>query len=642
MAFPQLDDWKDAIYSKIVLKCGDRRYWETWAADVATIADRHTTRIKALLNGKDKKQAKAFAAFLSGLQTNLNPAVSREDAIEMLSQHLITRPIFDALFSRYAFAKENPVSQAMQGMLDALYDEALHKEAEALERFYASVKTRVEGIDNAAGRQKVVVELYDKFFRIAFPRIAERLGIVYRPVEVVDFIVQSVEDVLREEFDTTIGAENVHIIDPFTGTGTFLARVLQSGLIKPKDLHRKYENELHANEIVLLAYYIAAINIEETYHDLMGKAGKDAAYEPFEGIVLTDTFQLFESSAHMTGEGLPENTARVRRQKAAPIRVVMSNPPYSAQQESENDNNANLEYPALDERIRSTYANRSKAKLLKNLYDSYIRAIRWASDRINDRGVVAFVTNGSFIDANNMDGLRACLVNEFTSLYVFNLRGNQRTSGELSRQEGGKVFGSGSRTPVAITVMVKNPAKAGPAVLRYHDIGDYLSREEKLAIVADLTSIGGLSKASKWQTLAPKADHDWINQRDPAFGAFVPLGDKEGGSRLVFFDLYSQGLLTSRDSWCYNASCKGVASSMRRMVDTYMEDLPRVQRALEGVKKENRERVVAETINTDPKSISWSRALKGDMMRAKPQRFAPTQERRSRVIPAVHETMGLF
>jgi predicted helicase len=624
-AFPQLDDWKDAIYSKIVLKCGDRRYWETWAADVAKIAERHTTRIKALLDGKDKKQAptkqtKAFDAFLSGLRTNLNPAVSREDAIEMLAQHLITRPIFDALFGTYAFAKANPVSQAMQEMLDALDDQALHKEAETLDKFYASVKTRVDGIDNAEGRQKVVVELYDKFFRIAFPRMSERLGIVYTPVEVVDFIVRSVEDVLREEFSTTIGAENVHIIDPFTGTGTFIVRLLQSGLIKPSDLSRKYKHELHANEIVLLAYYIAAINIEETYHGLMRAAGGSGGYEPFEGIVLTDTFQLFESGAAITGEGLPENTARVKRQRAAPIRVVMANPPYSAQQDSANDNNQNLDYPALDARIETMYAARSNATLVKNLYDSYIRAIRWATDRVNERGVVAFVTNGSFIDANNMDGLRACLVDEFTSLYVFNLRGNQRTSGELSRQEGGKVFGSGSRTPVAITVMVKNPAKSGPAALRYHDIGDYLSREEKLAIVADVASISGLAKASKWQTLTPNADHDWINQRDPAFERFMALGNKDDSKADTLFDTYSLGVVTNRDAWAYNFSSARVQASISAMIDVYNEERRKYHKACEGKAKKDWPDV-GDVVAADPKRISWTRSLKADVGRDKDLAF---------------------
>mgnify|MGYP002783716194 CR=1 FL=1 len=612
--FPQLDDWKDAIYSKIVLKCGDRRYWETWAADVAKIAERHTTRIKALLDGKDKKQAKAFAAFLAGLQTNLNPAVSREDAIEMLSQHLITRPIFDALFGSYAFAKANPVSLAMQQMLDALDDEALHKEAETLDKFYASVKTRVDGIDNAEGRQKVVVELYDKFFRIAFPRMAERLGIVYTPVEVVDFIVRSVEDVLREEFGTTIGAENVHIIDPFTGTGTFIVRLLQSGLIKPADLPRKYKHELHANEIVLLAYYIAAINIEETYHGLMRAAGKDAAYEPFEGIVLTDTFQLFESGAAMTSEGLPENTARVRRQRAAPIRVVMSNPPYSVGQDSQNDDNKNLEYPALDNRIAETYAARSSAKLLRNLYDSYVRAIRWATDRIEGRGVVAFVTNGYFIDGNSLDGLRACLVDEFTSLYVFNLRGNARTSGEIRKAEAGNVFGGGARTPVAITVMVKNPAKTGPAVLRYHDIGDYLSREEKLGIVADAASIGGLAKTGRWQTLPPNADHDWINVRDPAFEGFHALAAVEDGAPSVFQD-YSLGMLTSRDSWMYGSSSRQVLAQMKEMVACVEAETRRFHSTFAGATREQMQSGIDEFLTGDRKKVAWSVNLKRDVVR---------------------------
>lgn len=630
-AFPELDNWKDAIYSKIVLKCGDRRYWETWAADVAKIAERHTTRIKALLDGKDKKQANAFEAFLSGLRTNLNPAVSREDAIEMLSQHLITRPIFDALFANYAFAKANPVSQAMQSMLDALDDEALHKESEALENFYTSVKTRVDGIDNAEGRQKVVVELYDRFFRVAFPRMAERLGIVYTPVEVVDFIVRSVEDVLRDEFSTTIGAENVHVIDPFTGTGTFIVRLLQSGLIKPADLPRKYKHELHANELVLLAYYIAAINIEETFHGLMRTQGIDTPYEPFEGIVLTDTFQLFEFSGHIAENALPENTARVRRQKAAPIRVVMSNPPYSAQQDSANDNNQNLDYHALDARIEASYAARSNATLVKNLYDSYIRAIRWATDRINGRGVVAFVTNGSFIDANNMDGLRACLVDEFTSLYIFNLRGHARGSGEFRRAEAGNVFGAGTRTSVSITVMVKNPAKTGPATLRYHDIGDYLSREEKLALVMESASVSGLAKAGKWQTLRPNSSYDWINQRDPAFMAFLPLKSSEDDSNPSVFAEQTIGANTSRDAWVYNFSARRVFSNASQMVEFYNNQVPKVRKALDGIAKEKRDQVLDASIDTDPARVSWSANLKAYASRGKTLKIG-----RSSVTPSLY------
>lgn len=297
--FPHLDDWKDAIFVRVVLKCGDRRYWESWAKDVAQIADRHTTRIKALIEGQDPHYKKSFLAFLDGLRKNINPSISENDAVEMLSQHLITRPVFDALFEGYAFTRNNPVSKAMQRMVDVLQDQTLEKETIALEKFYASVRDRAKGIDNAEGKQRVVIELYDKFFRSAFPKMAERLGIVYTPVEVVDFILHSVNDVLQDEFGSSVSDKDVHIIDPFTGTGTFIVRLLQSGLIEGKDLERKYLTELHANEIVLLAYYIAAINIEEAFHGRTsaqpvfgGKKTAPASYVPFEGIVLTDTFQL--------------------------------------------------------------------------------------------------------------------------------------------------------------------------------------------------------------------------------------------------------------------------------------------------------------------------------------------------------------
>lgn len=455
--FPQLEAWKDAIYAKIVLKCGSRRYWEDWAKDVAAIAERHTERLKALLDAGEPRHREAFAAFLAGLRQNINPSISGDDAIEMLSQHLITRPVFDALFEGYAFTQHNPVSLAMQQMLETLHDQSLEKETEKLAKFYASVRERASGIDNAEGRQRVVIELYDKFFRTAFPKMAERLGIVYTPVEVVDFIIRSVQDVLQHEFQSSLGAKDVHVIDPFTGTGTFIVRLLQSGFIGQGDLLRKYQHELHANEIVLLAYYIAALNIEETFHGFLregvkysGPESSAAAYHPFEGIVLTDTFQLSETKGDMDEKMFPENNRRVKRQKAAPIRVVVGNPPYSVGQESESDNNKNLKYETLDSRIASTYAAASNAKLAKSFYDSYIRAIRWASDRIHGKGVVGFVTNSSFIDSNNLDGLRASLTDEFTGIYVFNLRGNAHTSGEQRRMEKGNVFGEGSRAGIAV------------------------------------------------------------------------------------------------------------------------------------------------------------------------------------------------
>ena len=566
--FPNLEEWRDAIFAKIVLKCGDRRYWESWAKDVSVIAERHITRIKALLDGSDSAHRKAFEEFLQGLRTNLNPAVSEDDAIEMLAQHLITKPVFDALFDGYAFTQHNPVSKSMQTMLDMLETQALNKEQQSLEKFYASVRQRAVGIDNAQGKQKVIVELYDKFFRTAFPRMAERLGIVYTPVEVVDFIIHSADHALRQEFGVGLSDHGVHVLDPFTGTGTFMVRLLQSGLIKPEDLAHKYRNEFHANEIVLLAYYIAAINIEETYHSLAKAHDSSATYQPFEGIVLTDTFQLNEGQSKLDDQ-FPENNKRAKRQTSNDIRVIIGNPPYSAQQASQNDANQNLAYPQLDAKIEASYAANSNASNVKNLYDSYIRAVRWASDRIKDKGVVCYVSNGSFIDANNMDGLRKCLTDEFTSVYVFNLRGNARTSGEQRRMEKGNVFGEGTRTPVAISLLVKNPARQDKGRLFYYDIGDYLSREEKLKVIADFASIGSIP----WRTLKPNDSQDWINQRDPAFDAFLPLGDKSNPDETTLFDLYSQGVLTARDTWAYSFSKDALTANMGRMIDFYNQQV---------------------------------------------------------------------
>ncbi|MDB9481900.1 damage-inducible protein, partial [Dolichospermum circinale CS-537/05] len=265
--FP-IEEWRNAIYAKIVTKCGDRQYWEKWAKNVAEIADTHISRIKALLENSESEAKKVFDEFITGLHQNINPNVTEDEAIEMLSQHLITKPVFDALFEGYEFTKYNPVSQTMQRMLDVLEGQSLQKEVKTLDKFYQSVRERASGIDNAEGKQRIIIELYDKFFRAAFPRLVERLGIVYTPVEVVDFIIKSADFALKQEFGVGLTDEGVHVLDPFTGTGTFMVRLLQSGLIKPEDLQRKFTSELHANEIVLLAYYIAAINIEESYHFL--------------------------------------------------------------------------------------------------------------------------------------------------------------------------------------------------------------------------------------------------------------------------------------------------------------------------------------------------------------------------------------
>ena len=605
-----VDEFSKAIMAKIVKKCGTRDYWADWASDIAKIAQTHISRIKGIVEKDGSKEQEAFNGFLHELRDDLNDGITQDEAIEMLAQHIITKPVFDALFEGYDFTKHNPVSLALQKVLDVLDEHSLEKESESLQKFYASVKMRAEGIDTADAKQKIVVELYDKFFRNAFPRMTERLGIVYTPVEVVDFIIHSVNAILQKEFGQTLGSKGVHIIDPFTGTGTFITRLLQSGLIKSDELAYKYSKEIHANEIVLLAYYIAAINIEAVYHGIAG-----GEYKPFEGICLTDTFQLYEKD-DMVSKLLADNSARRVAQKEQKIKVVIGNPPYSAGQKSENDNAKNVEYPHLDGRIRETYAKHSTATLQKNLYDSYVRAIRWGSDRLADSssGVIGYVSNASYLDTGAMDGMRKCLKDEFSSLYVFNLRGNARTQGEQRRKEKGNVFGEGSRSPVAITLFVKNPDAAEHGKVFYHDIGDYLTREEKLGAVRDFGSIDGVGAESKWTTITPDKHNDWLNLRDESFDKHISLGDKKDAASVSIFANYSQGILTSRDAWCYNASRSSVAQNIRRMIDFYAGETERF--------KNSGKKNVEDVINTDPTKISWSRALKASVKNAKKITFS--------------------
>lgn len=616
----QFEQLQNVVFARMVQKVGDRKYWEQWAKDVAIIAERQIERIQYLITEK-KDQREAFEKFLLGLQKNINPSISETQAVEMLAQHIITKPIFEALFEGYSFVNHNAVSVSMQRMLDELEPQTLVDESESLQKFYAFVKRNASGIDNAKGKQEIIIRLYDNFFKAAFPKMVEQLGIVYTPVEVVDFIVRSVDDVLKQEFNRSISDENIHILDPFTGTGTFMTRLLQSGLIKQGDLERKYKHELHANEIVLLAYYIAAVNIENAYHDLRNDVNE---YEPFEGIVLTDTFQLGETdeSQKLFSEMFPQNSARVARQKKAPLRVIMGNPPYSIGQQSANDNAANQKYGRLENRIGKTYAALSTATNRGALYDAYIKAFRWSTDRLDPKngGIIAFVSNGSWLDGNSTDGFRKSLEKEFSSIWVFNLRGNQRTSGELSRKEGGKIFGSGSRTPIAITLLVKNPnKKTEKATIHYHDIGDYLSREDKLAKIAKFQTVA--NAVMTWKTLKPNAEGDWLNQRNDVFNTFIPIGDKKGdeGKNSFFVPYYSNGVKTNRDAWVYNFDKEALSENMKETIRLYMEGLNDFQIRSKGKKNPKAD----DYIDFSQTMISWTREIKWDIEKGKEYKFEP-------------------
>jgi predicted helicase len=584
--FAQLGaEWRDAIYAKIVEKVGERDYWIRWTKNVAEIAARQQARIRNLLDA-DENVRLEFEAFVKGLQDNLNPSVTDKQAIEMLAQHIVTQPIFDALFEGHEFSKRNPVARIMTMMVGTLEEANVGTETNELDRFYDWVRNTISGITDPAGKQTIIKRLYQDFFTVAFSSTSERDGIVYTPNEIVDFILHSADQVLRSEFGQSLGDPGVGILDPFTGTGTFIVNLLRSGLIEPDALKRKYEGqEIWANEINLLAYYVAAANIEETYLDVVG-----GEYTPFPGMVLTDTFQSSEENDQMDTHGVFSlNNERVAKQWASDLTVIVGNPPYSSGQDSANDNNQNLKYPSLDKRIEATYAALSDAQNKNSLYDSYLRAIRWATDRIGDRGVVAFVTNGGYIDGNTAAGVRKSLVAEYSSLYIFNLRGNQRTAGEQSRKEGGKIFDSGSRATVAIAVLVKSPNAAEHGVLNYRDIGDYLTRAQKLEFIA---AARGLSNV-EWSSVQTNHEGDWTGQRDKLFATFRALGDKS--SRTGVLSVYSGGLKTNRDAWAYSSSRVSLEHNITRLIQHFNAQVDR--HVADGSEP-----------STDPKEMSWNRA----------------------------------
>ena len=597
LSLPDLGEWRDALYARIVERVGDRRYMEHWADDISRIASAQQARIRGLLDHPDQnpRAVARFGEFLAALQRNLNDGVTRDDAIAMLSQHLITRPVFEALFGDGQFSGQNPVSRVMQGMLDELDVGGLDAETATLEGFYEHIRTLIGGIDTAEGRQRVITGLYGQFFKKALPDAVEALGIVYTPIEIVDFINRSVNDLLTLHFDgATLSDEGVHVLDPFVGTGTFIARLIETGLITPEALERKYASELHANEIMLFAYYIAAMNIETAYQSQR----PDGPYRPFEGIVLADTFQMSEAGDLMDTAVFPRNNDRADRQLGLDIRVIVANPPWSAGQKSQNDDNQNMSYPTLDASIRNTYATRGTSSNKNKLYDSYIRAIRWASNRLATSpagGVIGFVTNGGWLDGNAASGVRDTLTREFHHIYVYNLRGNQRTSGEQSRREGGKVFDSGSRATVAIMLLVKQPGTipVGGGTVSYHDIGDYLSRDEKLAAVA-AARIDGLP----WQRIAADDHHDWLNQRDRRYDRLIPLAGDSG----AIFHTVSNGLNTARDAWVYNSSEAALRRNVQGMIDFYNDQMAEFEVREPSARSAS---AVKAFVDNDPARFSW-------------------------------------
>ena len=616
--------FEHAIASQLVKACGDRQYWDRWGREVARITNTITGHVRVAVES-DADLEEKFREFSAQMEATIGGTLPSGDLSAMVAQHVVTMPVFDALFAGSGFADRNPISKALNELLDEFKnkDVRLRDETVELDRFYESVRNRLSGAADSDARLKIMLEVYESFFREAMPADIQRLGIVYTPVELVDFILRSADAVLRQEFGRGLTSESVHILDPFTGTGTFINRLLTQNnsqgepLIADADLTRKFTNthhplvpggsvqEIHANEIVLLAYYLAAIKIEEGYRERIGD------YEPFSGIVLTDTFT--HDPAKLPGTGtIGYNSARAKQQSELPIQVIIANPPWSAGQKSSGDDIPRPEYPEIEQRVRDTYGKRHKDITGRGAGPSsgnlYVEAFRWACDRLDtpdgDRtrpGIVAFVHPNSLSNAPSLIGMRAALRDEFSDIYVVNLLGDAMKSGDEYRREGDKTFGQGSRNGVQITILVRNPDKEAdePAVLHYATVPEYSTRDQKFAWLAQLGDV-----TSEQFEMVPITDtHDWVNLTDGTFKELLPVcatGTAKPHDATAITD-HALGAKTNCDTYAYAFSYGALASKINALIYAYEYARHRVSTGTS---------IKDATQNDELEAIKWTHTLK--------------------------------
>lgn len=607
-----LDDFNGKLLARLVLKVGDREYIENWAKDVAKVMPALMEKLKIICTGEtydDEFCNPDFNEYHKALKFCVNENVSEEDAIKMLAQQIVTKPIFEKLFGDQGFVKDNSVSKTIDNMLDKINaDNSLAEINQQLEDFYRGVERTMSLVDTADGKQKVITALYEKFFKNAFPKDQAINGVVYTPIEIVNFILRSAADILKQEFDRDINDEGVNILDPFTGTGTFIAQLMESGLITSENLERKYTKELYANEITLLAYYIAAVNIENTYTRITGIDG----YLPFENILLTDTFNIEEicrrygTGSQMTLDTedgyFSKNRAIIRREASKPITLIVGNPPYGASQKSANDNAKKRKYlNGIDDRIKKTYLDddnfESKKGNVNSVYDNYVRAFRWATDRLGDNdGIIAFVTPNGWMTGSAFEGFRKVIEKEFSKIYVFNLRGDQ--NGSNWREEGEKVFGEGSKVGISITLLVKRKGFSGKAEIQYVQTDDYMKRQEKFDMLNKSVSFGRMSDSWNLESIEPKPNGDWLVERNEIFDMLIPLAGEKKFDKYKndsVFVGYSRGYGTSRDQWMYNFNSVYLKQNMSSFLEEY-----KVQKA-------------SGKIIYDTSKISWNSSLLKDV-----------------------------
>ncbi|STR18929.1 restriction endonuclease Eco57I [Helicobacter pylori] len=602
-----LQDLANAVYNVMPTKLGDRNYWENFAKKTGNIARTLNERLKNIFD----KNPEFFHGFLNSLRGNIHQSIKEEEALDMIISHIITKPIFDAIFGDNI---KNPIAKALDKMVLKLSDLGLEGETKDLKNLYESVKTEAARAKSQKSQQELIKNLYNTFFKEAFRKQSEKLGIVYTPIEVVDFILRATNGILKKHFNTDFNDKNITIFDPFTGTGSFIARLLskENELISDEALKEKFLNHLFAFDIVLLSYYIALINITQAAQN------RDSSLKNFKNIALTDSLDYLEEKSDkgvIPGfEDLKENQEIKTTMEKQNIRVIIGNPPYSSGAKSENDNNQNLTHPKLEKWVNEAYGKNSTAKVGKATRDTLIQSMRMASDLLKDKGVLGFVVNGSFIDSKSADGFRKCVAQEFSHLYVLNLRGNARTSGEERKKEGDGIFDSGSRATIAIIFFVKDKDAPNHTIF-YYEVGDYLKREAKLNLLAGFENL----ESVPFKEITPNNKGDWINQRSEEFEKLIPLKRDKTLQNDSIFDINSGGVVSGRDPWVYNFSPNILTQSVQKCIDTYNADLKRFnevfreafkQRA-KGVKSGDRYKHLNDKeITTDKTKIAWTRSLK--------------------------------
>lgn len=609
-----LQDLADAVYNVMPTKLGDRNYWENFTKKTGNIARTLNNRLKNIFD----KNPEFFHGFLDSLRENIHQNIKEEEALDMITSHIITKPIFDAIFGDNI---KNPIAKALDKMVLKLSDLGLEGETKDLKNLYESVKTEALHAKSQKSQQELIKNLYNTFFKEAFKKQSEKLGIVYTPIEVVDFILRATNGILKKHFNTDFNDQSITIFDPFTGTGSFIARLLskENALINDEALKEKFQKNLFAFDIVLLSYYIALINITQAAQN------RDSSLTNFKNIALTDSLDYLEEKndkgVFKFFEDLKENKDIKDTLAGQNIRVIIGNPPYSAGAKSENDNNQNLSHPKLEKLVYETYGKNSTAQAGKTTRDTLIQSIRMASDLLKDKGVIGFVVNGSFIDSKSADGFRKCVAKDFSHLYALNLRGNQRTSGEVSKKEGGKIFDSGSRATVAIIFFVKDKSVPDNTIF-YYEVEDYLKREAKLNLLAGFENL----ESVPFKEITPNDKGDWINQRNDAFDKLIPLKRDKTLQNPSIFDINSPGVVSGRDPWVYNFSQKILTQSVQTCIDTYNADLKRFnavfreafKQRTKGVKPADRYKHLNDReITTDKTKIAWTDGLKNKLIKNK-------------------------